>query len=247
LHKLLLDLGEFSMDASRRLDETYYSVLEKMSVLQTSIIGLKELALRSQRIPEDFQRDTASLASEIRTQISSFNQFEQQSARIDALQERIEKGRAKVETLSKRVDVVGDRVEGWEKADKEWQERTRKRLKVIWTIMSVVFFAMLLLLVSAQYADPGELSEAGFNISNMPEVNLTAGVEKVISVVPNKAQQVEPLTPASQGRAADGQSTSPAKSLNHSLVEQDEPSQSFSLRSRHSQGSDDRLRALDEL
>jgi len=243
----LLDLGEFSTEASRRLDETYYSVLEKMSVLQTSIIGLKELAQRSRKIPDDFQRDTESLASDIRAQVDSFNRFEQQRTRIDLLQDRIEKGRAKIATLTERVDVVRGRVEGWERADKDWQERTRKRLKVVWTIMSVIFFAMLLLFVSAQYADPEELAEAGFNVPNIPEVNLTAAVEKVIGLLPSKTEVVE-TSPAKLERPSPiRESTSPAKSHEHSLAVESRPSQSLSLRSRRSEGADDRLRALDEL
>jgi hypothetical protein len=221
-----------------------------MSVLQSSIIGLKELAQRSQRIPDDFQRDTDSLASDIRAQVDSFNRFEQQRARVDVLQDRIEKGRAKIATLSERVDVVGHRVEGWERADKEWQERTRKRLKVIWTIMSVIFFAMLLLFVSAQYADPEELAEAGFNVPKIHEVNLTAAVEKVVGILANKAEEGETSPVKPQGTSLAGEATSPAKSARHSLaVDDKEPSksQSFSLKSRRSQGVDDRLRALDEL
>lgn len=48
-----------------------------------------------------------------------------------------------------------ERIESWERADREWQEKTRKRLKAVWVATSVVIFLVLLLFVGAQYAPEG--------------------------------------------------------------------------------------------
>jgi hypothetical protein len=154
LKKSLADLSEFSTATMRRLDDTYFAVLEKMSVLQTTILGLKELAIMSQNVNKTLKKESHGVVEEVTDQLDTFGNFESHERRIENLQGRIQVGRAKIKTLSERVDVVRQRVEGWERADRDWQERTRKRMKAIWIVISCVFFAMLLLYVSAQYTSP---------------------------------------------------------------------------------------------
>lgn len=103
---------------------------------------------------ENFTKESDELVRDIQRQIDSVGQFDEQENKIRLLQSRIHQGRTRIQELSERVDIVRERVEGWERADKEWQERTRKRLKVIWIIMSVIIFAMILLFLSAQYVAP---------------------------------------------------------------------------------------------
>lgn len=103
---------------------------------------------------ETFTKESDELVRDIQRQVDSVGQFDEQEKKIKLLQKRIHKGRTRIQGLSERVDIVRERVEGWERADKGWQERTRKRLKIIWIIMSVIFFAMILLFLSAQYVAP---------------------------------------------------------------------------------------------
>lgn len=239
LKKSLLDLGDFSAEATRRLDETYYSVLEKLSVLQTSIIGLQDLALRSRKVTEDFQKDSNGLVKDIQSQISSLSHVGQQRQRIDELQGRVQKGMAKVAKLSGRVDVVMESVGGWERADTEWQESTRRRLKVIWAIMSVAFFGVVLLFVSAQYSYTGELGsiapDSATGQLSGSDTNLVLPAETVREAIGNR----------NDGEA--GMRTSPARSPKPSLPIEAAPDPSLSLRSRGAQGPDKRLIGFDEL
>ncbi|KAI0176229.1 hypothetical protein GGR52DRAFT_540082 [Hypoxylon sp. FL1284] len=152
LRKSLVELGTFSTETTRRLDDTYYAILEKLNMLQGTITDLKELAGMSQELDESFKTESQELVDELEQQVESFGQLDDQEKRILELRGRIHAGRDKVDTLSKRVDVVRDRIEGWERADMEWQERTRKRLKIIWVIMSVIVFSLVLLFIGAQYA-----------------------------------------------------------------------------------------------
>ncbi|KAI1415965.1 hypothetical protein F5Y13DRAFT_140663 [Hypoxylon sp. FL1857] len=156
LRKSLMELSAASTTTTRRLDETYYAVLEKLSMLQSTVVALKELAGMSQELNENFKSESQALVNELEQQVDSFGQFDDQQKRIEELQGRIHAGREKVETLSKRVDIVRERIEGWERADLEWQERTRKRLKIIWIITSVVIFSLLLLFVGSQYTPSSE-------------------------------------------------------------------------------------------
>ncbi|KAH8910831.1 hypothetical protein BR93DRAFT_923543 [Coniochaeta sp. PMI_546] len=151
LKKSLADLNTFSNATTQRLDDTYYSVLEKLGMLQHTIVALKELAGMSQETSKQFEKESNDIVTEITSQINSFGGFGEQERRIQALTARIHGGRDKVKTLSERVDVVRERIETWERADREWQERTRRRLKAIWVVTSVLLALLLILLVAAQY------------------------------------------------------------------------------------------------
>ncbi|KAI0021449.1 hypothetical protein F4780DRAFT_770164 [Xylariomycetidae sp. FL0641] len=152
LRKSLVDLSTFSNTTMRRLDDTYYSVLERLSMLQNTIVAMKELAGMSQELGKTFESESQGMMSEVETQLSSFDQLDGQQKRITELQGRIYTGRERVQALSHRVDVVRQRIEGWERADRGWQERTRRRLKKLWMFTLVIALAMVLLFVGAQYA-----------------------------------------------------------------------------------------------
>ncbi|KAI1143572.1 hypothetical protein F5Y05DRAFT_157743 [Hypoxylon sp. FL0543] len=156
LRKSLMELSTASTTTTRRLDETYYAVLEKLSILQGTVVALKELAGISQELNGNFEAESQALLSELEQQANSFGQFDDQQKRIEELQGRIHTGRGKVEALSRRVDIVRERIEDWERADMEWQERTRKRLKIIWIITSVVIFSLIFLFVGSQYTPSSE-------------------------------------------------------------------------------------------
>jgi hypothetical protein len=47
---------------------------------------------------------------------------------------------------------VRERVEGWERADREWQDRTRRRLKVVWSIMFAVAVAVIMACLTVDFS-----------------------------------------------------------------------------------------------
>jgi hypothetical protein len=137
LRNSLLNLNTLSNNTTMRLDTTYYSILEKLSVLQNTISSMKELAGMTKNLNNEFKEEGEEVISEVRRQLNAFEGFDHQEKRISALQARVQKGRDQIRVLGKRVEVVGTRVEGWEKAQFEWQERTRKRLRYLWVIISI--------------------------------------------------------------------------------------------------------------
>ena len=50
----MAELDSFSTTTTRRLDDTYYSVLEKLGTLQSTIAALKELAGLSAQMNDTF-------------------------------------------------------------------------------------------------------------------------------------------------------------------------------------------------
>lgn len=125
-----------------------------MSTLQSTVAALKGLAETSRNIHRGFEKDSREIENDITLQLASFGQFTEHQGNIECLQARIQNGRSKIRALSKRVDVVRGRVESWERADLEWQERTRKRLRSIWIFMVTFAAVVAVLQLSARYIHP---------------------------------------------------------------------------------------------
>ncbi|GKT42151.1 uncharacterized protein ColSpa_02332 [Colletotrichum spaethianum] len=196
LKNSLIELSGFSTATTRRLDETYYSVLEKKSMLQSTISAIQELTVASRQLTGEFVEQAEEMSRDVATQLDQFGQFGEQESRIESLQGRIEAGRTRIQGLSERVDVVRRRIEGWENADREWQEKTRKRLRTMWIVMSVVFAVLILLFAGAQYlgGGGGEM-DAGKGLKGVErELNRSVGVPG------KKGAREKPLPPLWEDR-----------------------------------------------
>ncbi|PHH77867.1 hypothetical protein CDD82_3311 [Ophiocordyceps australis] len=148
LMQSLTELNVFSASMTKRLDERYYAVLEKMSMLQNTVAAMKVLAETSRNICDSFDKDTKELHGEIVEQLRAVSCLDPQEARISELLNRIHQDRSRIKALTDRIDIVRERVEGWERADRAWQENTRRRLKIIWSITSVATILVIALAVS---------------------------------------------------------------------------------------------------
>ncbi|KAI3401577.1 hypothetical protein diail_10178, partial [Diaporthe ilicicola] len=147
-------LANISTGTTRRLDDTYYSVLEKLSSLQNTVVALKELALASAAMNEGFTAESESVLAEAQAQLDAFGQFDEQQARVQALQDRVHGGRERISALSERVDIVRQKVERWERADFMWQNNTRRRIKIVWGVVLGLAMLLLLLYVGARAYAP---------------------------------------------------------------------------------------------
>ncbi|VUC28406.1 unnamed protein product [Clonostachys rosea] len=165
LKQSLVQLHTFSTTATRRLDQTYYAILEKTSALQGTVAALKDLTESSREIYTAFEKDSKDLETDITGQLESLGHFDVQQSKIESLRDRIHEGRAKVKALSARVDTVRERVEGWERADQEWRDKTRKRLRVVWTaiFLLLVIIAGLFMMLSPRRSSPSPSPEDVLN------------------------------------------------------------------------------------
>jgi hypothetical protein len=181
LRKSLFDLNNLSNNTTSRLDNTYYSVLEKLSALHNTIASLKELAALTRKLNDDFIQESTEVVNDIEIQLESFGDFQGQERRIRQLEHRVETGQEKAHILGDRVELVKQKIERWERVEGEWQQRTRKRLKIIWVMTAVAIF-IISGMVALQYAParthgPGTLH--GFNMSSIA-VNISQ-IENILS------------------------------------------------------------------
>lgn len=172
---------------TRRLDDTYYNVLEKLTTLQNTIVALKDLAQASTLTNDGFIAESQAVVTEAQAQLDSFGDFSEQQARVQALQERVHGGRERIAALSARVDVVRERVEKWERADREWQERTRRRLKIMWGVLFGLGLLILVLSWGARLYAP-EIGEVVGELQHEALVAKTKLENKAVGVGLGKAE-----------------------------------------------------------
>lgn len=151
LRNSLVSLATFSSTTNRRLDEAYYTVLQKLTALQNTILALKELSEASAATSAGFSAEAQSVLAEAQSQLDALGDFSEQQDRVQALQDRVHGGRERIAALSERVDVVRRRVEKWERADREWQGRTRRKLKIVWGVVLGLGLLFLLLYWGAHF------------------------------------------------------------------------------------------------
>src|SRR5208282_2689046 len=150
-----------------------------------------ELAALTRKLNEDFIKESTEVVRDIEIQLDSFEDFHGQERRIEDLEHRIETGREKAHMLGDRVELVKQKIERWEKVEGEWQQRTRKRLKIIWVVIAVTVL-ILLGLVAFQYTlartqGPGTLH--GFNMSN-----ISINISRIENILSNETQSLKRST-----------------------------------------------------
>lgn len=138
LRSSLQALSEHSLKTTRRLDDTYYSILEKLSMLRSTIGGLQELSALTKELHENFQNDADEFQGEMEGQIDAFNKFEAQQQQIEKLEARIRVGREKADAINVRLEEARKRVESRERIEGEWEAKMSRRLRLLWSILGTL-------------------------------------------------------------------------------------------------------------
>ncbi|KAJ5359863.1 Cgr1 [Penicillium concentricum] len=147
LRSALTSIGTLATDVTRRLDYTYYNLLEKITALNSTISLFQELSDSASTLLNDFERETAGLDQDIRKQLNDLKGFEPQIQKADALEQRMKSGRQRVEELGKRLETVRHEIDSWEQRETEWQTRTSRRLRIFWGIVTSALLVLVLALV----------------------------------------------------------------------------------------------------
>ncbi|EAA64096.1 hypothetical protein AN8882.2 [Aspergillus nidulans FGSC A4] len=160
LRSALSAVGTLATDITRRLDYTYYGLLEKIAALTMTIVSLQELSDTTSKLFDDFQQETTGLEHDIRKQIGDLHEFQPQVQRIEALEERMRASKTRAKALSNRLDAMRSEIERWDKREMEWQMRTNQRLRIFWGIITSVILAALVFIILQHW--PSEETSSGF-------------------------------------------------------------------------------------
>ncbi|KAL2840156.1 hypothetical protein BJY01DRAFT_236846 [Aspergillus pseudoustus] len=176
LRSALSVIGTLATDITRRLDYTYYGLLEKIAALNVTIASFQELSDSTSKMFEDFQRESTCLQQDIRKQVADLDEFHPQMQKIEALEERMRASKARAKTLGNRLEAMRTEIERWDKREMEWQMRTNQRLRMFWGFVTAAILAILVAIVIQHW--PGEKASPGFR--TIPKAltlpNLPSGV-----------------------------------------------------------------------
>lgn len=131
LRRSLNDMSGLVVETTRRLDQAFDSIKEKILSLRGTMSSLQEVSSDSKDLRASFNKDVTNVKVEVQAQINAFAAFENQQHAIDDLEARIKAGKKRTETLSTRLEIARRRVEQWEAREKEWQAKTSSELPLI--------------------------------------------------------------------------------------------------------------------
>lgn len=225
LLQTLQSLTTLSASTTRRLDYTYYSLLEHTSHLVTLTSTLSSLASTTSVHSATFLNSTSSLTTSLGTQISGFGTtFAAQESRIGVLEQKLVEGRSRVRVLGTRLEEVRRQVEGWERGEGEWEGRVRWRLRMLWGAVGVAVGFFLVGLVVRHWPAHGGGGERGLLVSGGNGSLLSpgedaAGADIIIPAPEERGNNTPPPQPQSETAPANPPSQStPAAAL---TMEQD--------------------------
>ncbi|KAL4901021.1 hypothetical protein BDW74DRAFT_160590 [Aspergillus multicolor] len=160
LRSTLSVIGTLATDVTRRLDYTYYGLLEKIAALNVTVTSFQELSDTTSKIFDDFQRETTGLEQDIQKQIGDIHEFQPQMQRIEALEKRMRDSKTRAKALGNRLEAMRNEVEKWDKREMDWQMRTNQRLRIFWGIVTAAILAVLLAIVFRHW--PSDEPTPGF-------------------------------------------------------------------------------------
>jgi len=117
------------MKTTRDLDDGFYSCLEKLSVLQSTISTLQELSSLTRQLHNSFQGETGDLTTEMQERINNLGGFKAQHDRVDGLESRVMSSKDKAKRLSAKLEGARARVQTLEAQEAEWQATVTRMLE----------------------------------------------------------------------------------------------------------------------
>ncbi len=143
LQRQLADINKTSADMTRRLDYTYYNLLEKVGNLVAVVQSFQSLSSQSRDMIDHFTKEASMLERDVRIKVERFKtSFEEREERVRTLEERGASANTKAQDLGARLEKARQRVEDWEK--KEGVERRRRSWlwRSCWMVAIVVLLVM---------------------------------------------------------------------------------------------------------
>lgn len=233
LRSRLDDLGQTAADITRRLDYTYYSLLERIGSLVSTIHSFQSLSTQSRSLVEEFEKEAENLDADIKHRMGKFKDgFNERKVRVTDLEQRGTKAKNKAEQLGKRLERARIVVEDWEKRESEAARARARMWKGTWfTIIGIVGIIMMLV-IWKEWSSGADAARAGLGTPEKGSLNKSLIIDEELlreKYIPEDIQSI--LHGIETRRSSRGSTCTLPASVPVQTVEDD----------------DKRLRALDEL
>ncbi|KAJ4406734.1 hypothetical protein N0V91_004424 [Didymella pomorum] len=176
LRTALRTLSDQSLRTSRRLDDTYYSILEKVSTLRQTIGTLQELSGLTKELHNNFEADSQDLLDDVKGQFENSDNFDAQQKQVAALEERVRAGKEKADALTARLAEAKERVDKRAASEAEWEASTNRWWQWFGGIV-VSMISLILILVILHHLKPT-------HVDMHPKPALSPAVEAKIREAP---------------------------------------------------------------
>jgi chromosome segregation ATPase len=127
LRSNLQGLTELSMATTRRLDDIYYSILERVSQLHSTIDNLQQLSSLTRNLHHSFKQGSEELQTDLQDHVDGFGGFQSQKTKIDSLEARIKRSKDKAARLNDRLDAARKRIAALEVQEEIWQTTVTRK------------------------------------------------------------------------------------------------------------------------
>lgn len=180
------------MATTRRLDDIYYSILEKTSQLQEIVQGLQELSNHSNHFHAELEDEVKALEHDIEGQAQSYNSFKKQEELIKEMEARISESKNRATDLSARLDGARRRVQALEVQEGEYQASVSRRFTIFWGALGGFAVFVLSLLLFSHHRHPGALpahsaADVHPGLSKVPAYNITSAIP-ILAPIASMAQ-----------------------------------------------------------
>lgn len=175
LRQSLKEVEDMGMSSTRQLDDTYYAILEKASILRSTVASLQALAEESKKMHDQFKEDSEALERDTKTNIEQFGNFEEQEKTINELVTKLQGSKQETDKINGRLENARNRIEAYEQREEAKRAKRRKRWQMIWgTLLGIlVLITSAVLLrhrkdvadqlggVGSKLAEAGDLVQSG--------------------------------------------------------------------------------------
>lgn len=236
LQRRLAAVNKTSVDITRRLDYTYYSLLEKVGNLVAIVQSFQSLSTQTRSLIDKFTKEASVLEKDVKIKVETFKtSFDEREVRVRRLEERGARANAMAQDLGARLENARQRVEAWEEKQGAERRRRSRFWRSTWTLvivaLVVIFFGftwrewrseadIVRMAVTDEYVRFGNLNQS---------VTLDGGAVRRMDV-PGDVKAILSGIAKKRSRPADKPASTRSKTEPASRLEEDE-----------------RLRALDEL
>ena len=162
LRDKLSRLNQTGTDITRRLDYTYYSLLEKIGSLVSTIGSFQSLSKQSHDLIENFSKEATALDSSTRGRTETFREgFDVRQLRVAELEGRGVKAQEKATKLSDRLESARKKVQEWESREAVAVKKRERWWKGVWGTVGTILGIIVLIICWKEWMGAGDPVQAG--------------------------------------------------------------------------------------
>ncbi|KAI6857600.1 hypothetical protein KC343_g9336 [Hortaea werneckii] len=176
LARSLKEVEDMGMSSTRQLDDTYYAILEKASILRSTVASLQQLADESRRMHQQFKDDSGALETDTRENLDHFNNFEEQEKTINELVTKLQSSKDETNKLNERLEKARTRIETYEQKQEAHRAKRRKQWHAVGgTLLGVVLLVVMALLLRHRRDVAAQMGVVGQKLAAAGDVVYGAG------------------------------------------------------------------------